>query len=117
MIHHDILARPLEVIGAEMYTLNNKHYLCIVDHYSKFPIIKKTEDLSADSLILMYKVIFAEYRLPKNIISDSGGNFVSDTLRTFCKSLNIEQAFSSSYHHQSSGHVEACIKFVQCTLK
>ena len=29
----------------------------------------------------------------------------------------MEQAFSSSYHHQSNGQVEACIKFVKHTLK
>ena len=48
---------------------------------------------------------------------DSGGNFVSDKFKTFWKSLNMEQAVSLSYHHQSNGQVEACIKFVKCTLK
>ena len=104
-------------ISADMFTLNNKHYLCIVDYHNKFPIIKKTEDLSADSLILTCQIIYAEYRVPKKIISDSGGNFVSDKFRTFCKSLNIEQAFSSSCHHQSYGQVEACIKFVKYILR
>ena len=95
----------------------NKHYLCIIDHHSKFPIIKKIEDLSADSLILMCKVIFAEYRLPKKIILDSSASFISDKCETFHKSLNIEQAFSSAYHHQSNRQVEACIEVVKCTLK
>ena len=117
MIHRDIPARPWEVIGADIFTFNNKHYLCIVDYHSKFPIIKKTEDLSAGSLILTCKAIFAEYGLPKKIMFDSGGNFVSDKFRTFCKSLNIKQAFSSSYHYQSNGQVEACIKFEKCTQK
>ena len=61
-----------------MFTLNNKHYLYITDYHSKFPIIKKTENLSADSLILLCKVSFAEYGLPKKIMSDPGGNFISD---------------------------------------
>ena len=50
-------------------------------------------------------------------MSDSGGNFLSDKFKTFCKSLNKEQTFSLSYHHQSNGQVEVCIKFVKCTLK
>ena len=66
------------MIGADMFILNNKHYLCIIDYHSKFLLIKKIDDLSADSLLIMCKVIFAEYRLPKKIISDSGGNFISD---------------------------------------
>ena len=77
-------------IGADIFTLNNKHYLCITDYHSKFPIIKKTEDLSADSLILKCKFIFAEYGLPNKIMSGSGSNFISDKFKTFCMSLNIE---------------------------
>ena len=41
-------------------------------------------------------------------MSDSGGNFISDKFKTFCKNLNIEHAFSSSYYHQSNGQMEAC---------
>ena len=58
MIHHDIPVRPWDMTGADMFTLHKKHYLCIVDYHSKFPIIKKTEDLSADILILACKIIF-----------------------------------------------------------
>ena len=31
--------------------------------------------------------------------------------------MNIEQATSSSYHHQSNGQVEACVKFIKHTMK
>ena len=85
MMYLDIPSRPWEVIGTGMFTLNNKHYLCTVYYHNKFSIIKKTEDVSAHSLILTCKVIFAEYRLPKKIMSDSGGNFVSDKFSTSAK--------------------------------
>ena len=65
----------------------------------------------------MCKIIFAEYKLSRKLMSDSGSNYVSDKFKTFCKSLSIEQTFFSSYHHQSNGQVEACIKFVKSTLK
>ena len=80
--YHDISVKPWDVIGEDMFTLNNKHYLCMVDYHSKFPIIKKTEDLSADSLILMCKVIFAEHGLPRKIMSNLGSNFISDKFKT-----------------------------------
>ena len=50
-IHHDIPVRPWDIIGAGMFSLSNKHFLCIVEYHCKFLIIKKTEYLSADSLI------------------------------------------------------------------
>ena len=105
MIHHDFLTRPWKVIGTDMLTLNIKLYLCIGDYHTNFPMTSKTEDLSADSLILTCKVIFTENGLPKKIMLDSGGNFVSDKFRTFCKSLNMEQAFSSSHHSKGDPHL------------
>ena len=60
--------------------------------------------------------MFAEYGIPKKIMSDSVSNFILDKFKTFCKILNIEQAFSSSYDHQSNGQVGACIKFVKHPL-
>ena len=92
-VHHDIPIRPRDMVGADMLTLNNKNYLCIVDYHSKFPIIMKTKDLSADSLILVCKAIFAEYRIPKRIMSDSSNNFILEQFKNLCKSLYIEQAF------------------------
>ena len=99
-----------------MFTLNN-NYLCIVDYHSKFPIVKKAEDMSTDSLILACKFIFSEYGLPKKIMSDVGGNFISEKFRQFCKNMNIEQATSSSNHHQSNRQIEACIKLKKRTMK
>ena len=50
-------------------------------------------------------------------MSDAGGNFISERFKNFHNSLNVEQAVSSLYHHQSNRQVEACIKFIKCTIK
>ena len=60
---------------------------------------------------------FPEYGLPKRIIPFAGGNLVSENVKEFCKKVNIEQAVSSSYHHQSNGQVDACIKLLKQMLK
>ena len=93
------------------FTLQN--YLCIVDYHNNFPIIKKTEYLLADSLILACKIIFLEYGLPRKIMSYTGSNFMSETFEKFCNKINTEHAASSSYHHQSNGQVKACIRIVK----
>ena len=64
-IVHDIPVRLWDVVSADIFMLDNKYYLCIVDNHSKFPTIKQTKDLSADSLILVCKIIYAEYCIPK----------------------------------------------------
>ena len=50
-------------------------------------------------------------------MSDVGTNLVSDRFWQFCKTVNVEQAVSSAYHHQSNRQVEACITLVKCTFK
>ena len=116
-IHHDIPLRPWEVIGADVFHFNNKNYLCIVYYHSKFPVIKRIEGLSIENLTATTKVIFAEYGILHKLMSDAGTNFISDKFRKFCNSLNIKQAVSSAYHHQSNRKVEACIKFIKHTFK
>ena len=60
---------------------------------------------------------FSEYGLLKKIMSDEDGNFISDKFKQFCKNMNMEQATSSSYYHQSNRQVEAYIKFIKHTMK
>ena len=91
--------------------------MCIVDYNSKFPVIRRLEGLSAESLINTVKIIFAKYGIPQKIMSEVGTNFVSDRFQQFCKTINVEQAVSLAYHHQSKGQVEACIKFIKCPYK
>ena len=75
------------------------------------------DGFSAESLIAAVKIVFVEYGIPHRIMSDAGSNFISEKFKKFCSSLNIKQAVSSSYHHQSNRQVEACIKLIKCTIK
>ena len=105
------------MLGADIFHLNNKNYLYIIDYNSKFPVIKGMEGLSAESLIATIKVIFVEYGILCRLMTDAGSNFVSEKFRSFCSSLNIEQAVLSLYHDQSNKQIKVCIKFIKCTIK
>ena len=117
IIHCNIPLRPWEVVRADIFHFNNRNYLCVIDYNSKFSIIKRMEGRSVENLINTVKIIFAKYGTHQKIMSDTGTNFVSDRFQQFCKTINVEQAVSSVYHHQSSGQVKACIKFIKCTFK
>ena len=77
----------------------------------------RLEGLLAESIINTVKVIFAEYGIAQKIMSDVGTNFVSDRFQQFCLTINVDQAVSSVYHHQSNGQVKVCIKFMKGTFK
>ena len=63
------------------------------------------------------KNYFSEYGLPKKIMSDVDGNFMSYKDEKFCKKLNIVHAAASLDHHQTNGHMEVCIKYIKPSLK
>ena len=109
IIHHDIPLRLWEVLGADVFHFNNKNYLCIADYHGKFPMVKRLEGLSAESLIAIIKVISAKYGIPCKLMSDPGTNFVSDKFQKLCNNINVEQAVLSVYHHQSNGQVKALL--------
>ena len=43
--------KPWEVDGTDIFTIKKNALLCIVDYYSKFPVVKKTDGHLADNLI------------------------------------------------------------------
>ena len=63
VIPHYIQGKPLEIIGTDLLTINNNHFLCAVDFHSKYTIVKQDEGLSSEHLIRGCKLIFAEYGL------------------------------------------------------
>ena len=60
ILPYEIPCRPLRVVSADIFMVNNKMLLCIIDYYSKFLIVKKVDDLVADDLLQMARMIFAE---------------------------------------------------------
>ena len=109
--------KPWELVDANTFTIKSNTSLCILYYYSKFPVLRKTDGLSADNLIGVVKIVFAEFGFPKKIVSDANTNFISDKFRQFCRQLNIQQAITLSYYPKRNGQVKACIKFLKCTIK
>ena len=74
-IPHKLPTMPWEIVGADIFSVDNETLLHIVDCYSKFPVMKRADGLSADILITTTKVMLAELGLPRKTVSDAGMNF------------------------------------------
>ena len=61
--------------------VNNETFLHSVGYYSKFPVVKKVESMSAEDLIWETKVVFAEFGLPQKFVLAVGMNSVSEVLQ------------------------------------
>ena len=89
MISHEIPGRLQEFVGSDVFNINNKYFLCIVDYHSKIPIVKQVEEFSTDKLIKNMQDYFSDYGLPSKIVSDMDTDFVSDTFENFCERFGI----------------------------
>ena len=97
----------------DVFHFNNGNYLCIVDYHSKFTIIKRLEELSAESLITTIKVKFSKYGIPQKLMSDAVTNFVSDKFQQCCKTINVEQAVSLANHQTGQIVYQICKTYIQ----
>ena len=68
MIPYEMLHKHWEVLGANIFTIKSNTSLCIVEYYSRFSVVKKTNSLSADSQMRPVKISFAEFGLPQNSV-------------------------------------------------
>ena len=94
------------------FKFNGKHYLIIVDQFSKFTIVKQCKDLTSKTTISILLEVFSEHGIPLTIRSDHGCNFMSSHFVEFAKHLNISITLSSAFHH-SSNPTEYAVKMVK----
>lgn len=118
LIPHEIPSYAWKTVGADVFYYQRHPHLCVIDYYSKFPIVRELVGETSADLINTFKDIFAEHGgIVDRIVSDSGSNFTSKEFKDFAQRLKIELITTSPYHHSSNGQVENTIKTVKHMYK
>jgi len=108
-----IIGRPwqqiaIDVVGPLRETRNGNRWLvCIQDHFTKWPeaFATATHDFETIAKILVREII-CRYGCPERLLSDRGGEFLSDIAHEVYKELKIQKVNTTSYHPQTDGLVE-----------
>ena len=56
------------MVDVDIFTIKDNTLFSIINNYDKLSVVKKTDGLSADSLIRVVKIVFAEFGLPKEMV-------------------------------------------------
>ena len=107
---------PWKSLVMDNFNFNGRHYLIVVDWFSKFIIVKPSKDLTSRTTINLLLDMFSEHRFLAIIKCNCGCNFVSNEFADFCKKLNISITLSLGYHH-SSNPAECAVKTVKSLMK
>ncbi|XP_058888002.1 uncharacterized protein LOC131738165 isoform X1 [Acipenser ruthenus] len=82
------------------------HILVVVDYATRYPEAVPLRSTSAAAIATELAQIMARVGIPKEILTDHGTNFLSNTLQQVYKILKIRPIRTSVYHPQSDGLVE-----------
>ena len=114
---HDECSYPWEKCGVDIFELNGKMYLVVVDYFSFFFEIDVLTTTTASNVIHCMKKHFARYGIPKVIVSDCGSQFMSCEFKKICDKWHITHITSSPDHQRENGKAEAAVKAAKHLLK
>ena len=102
MIPHTVPERPMQKIGADIFTSGGNDYLCVVDYFSKFPFVRLLKDKTAGTIVAHLKSIVCEQGIPEEVISDNMP-FGSADFKKFATEYKFTSTTSSPTYAQSNG--------------
>ena len=75
MLSHKIPSRPWSKISVNLFALDGKQYLVMVDHYSEYFELESLRNIAASTVIRAMKRNFACHGITDTCISDNGPQF------------------------------------------
>ncbi len=117
VVLRELLDRPMEKVHVDLFELNKKQHLFLVDDYSTYSLYHEFNKYpNTGAVIKVLKGWFAEYGYPIMIRSDNGPHFKGEFER-FCKAAGIKVTHSSPNHHESNGFCEHHLGTLKSFLK
>ncbi|GFN88402.1 Pol polyprotein [Plakobranchus ocellatus] len=107
---HDIPSIPWQKVVSNIFTINGKNYLLVVDYYSRFVELALLNDTRGSTVVTHFKSIFSFHGIPQTLITDNGPNYVISEFKQFTASWEIGHITSSPRYPQSNGLAERMVQ-------
>ena len=111
---------PGDLIALDVATLpwsdgDYRHFLCIVDVFTRYIEAIPLKDQKAISLVKEFEAgwIYRGHGVPKALLTDQGPNVDGKEIREMCEKFGIEKRHTSPYHPQADGLAERSIGLVK----
>lgn len=109
----DLPERPWQTLGADLFTLNDKIYLLLVDCFSRYVEIAQLSPTRCTSVFAHLKSIFARHGVPETLISENGPQFACQEMKDFANEYCFEHVTSSPRYPQSNSKAERTVRTVK----
>jgi len=108
--------RPWSRVSADLCEFRNRHYLVVIDQYSRWIELKALTSLSTTAVINRLKDIIATHGVFDELMTDNGPQFVSSEFHEFAKAYGFSQITSSPHFPQANGEAESAVKIAKKML-
>ena len=106
---------PFQQLCCDYFTYLNKEYLVLVDRYSNWPAVFKSES-GATGLIKRLRETFVTFGIPEELSSDGGSEFTAGKTQEFLTSWGVRHRISSVANPHSNCRAEIAVKTVKRML-
>ena len=105
-MHNELPRCAWSKLSADVFHYESKHYLLIVDQYSKFIVVREIMNETSDGIIKEFTKVFELLGVAHSLLTDNAACFKSEAFKEFCKYWDLEHVTISAYHHQGNAYVE-----------
>ena len=117
MLSHNIPSRPWSKISVDLFALDGKQYLMMVDHYSDYFELESLRNVATSTVIRAMKRNFVRHGIPDTRISDNGPQFDSHEFSRFVRDYGFALVKSIPYHSRGNGKAESDVKIAKNILE
>lgn len=120
LISKELPSRPWQQLAIDLFKLNLKWYVAIIDCYSRYIEVEELENLTTSCVVKFIKATFARHGVPEKIFSDNGPQFqkiCSSEFSKFANDYGFIHVTSSPMYAQSNGMAEAAVKICKNLFK
>lgn len=117
LMPHDVPQKPWHTLGSDLFFWNNSPYLLVSDYYSKFPLVRKLNNIRSDTTIANLKSIFEEHDIPSKLVTGNDAQFTSAIFQEFSSSYGFVHTTTSPYFPQANGFIERTVQTVKNLLQ
>merc|ERR1711994_421683 len=96
---------PFQQIVADYFTHLGKHYVVVVDRYSHWPMVFRSEN-GAKGLVTILRNIFSTFGIAEQLSSDGGPEFTAGATQQFLKDWGVQHRLSSVANPHSNCRAE-----------
>lgn len=112
----EVPKRPWATVGIDLCEVRGKHYMVVMDYFSKYIELIYLPETTACTVIGKLKNIFARHGIPDQVRTDNGPQF-RDRFQQFAQEFGFSHVTSSPRYPQSNGQAERGVAIASMLLK